>query len=49
MKLSAMKARCTTCKKVYTPTPKEIEEARDFGCLMNSCCMAPATVEQVTA
>lgn len=40
-----LKVRCTTCKKTYVPTDREMEEARDFGCFMSPCCMAPATVE----
>lgn len=43
-----VKARCTSCKKVYTPSAAQIEEAQSFGCLMSPCCSAPATVEQVT-
>ena len=49
MKLESMTARCTSCKKVYTVTEKQQEEAHYFGCLMSPCCAAPATVEQVTA
>ena len=49
LKLKQVKARCTSCQKVYVPSQKEMDEAKSFGCLMSPCCMAPATVEQVSA
>lgn len=41
------KAKCTICKKVYAMTEQQQTKARDFGCAMSPCCMAPATIEQV--
>lgn len=43
-----VRARCVCCSRVYTPSAKEMQEAREFGCLMTSCCSMPATVEEVS-
>lgn len=44
-----MKARCTTCSKVYTMTPEQMREAREMGVPFSPCCVAVATVESVKA
>lgn len=43
-----IKARCTSCRKVFTMTPGLLEEAKANGCAFSPCCYAPATVEHVT-
>jgi hypothetical protein len=47
--LIELKARCTSCRKVYRVTKKQMKEARAFGCMMSPCCTAPATPEEVKA
>lgn len=42
-----MRAKCTTCGRVYEHTPELQREAREFGCAMSPCHMAVATVERV--
>lgn len=41
-----MKARCTTCRKVYTMTSDQMREAREMGVPFSPCCHAVATVER---
>jgi hypothetical protein len=41
------KAKCTTCKKVWTLTPLEVLQAKAMGVPFSPCCYAVATVTEV--
>lgn len=43
----SIRGKCTTCGRVYEMTPEQRREAREFGCAMSPCCMAPAIVSRV--
>jgi len=46
-KVVEMRARCTSCRTVWTMNNVQKLEAKDCGCAMSPCCMAPATIESV--
>jgi hypothetical protein len=43
-----LKARCTTCKKVFTMSAAGMDEARQMGCAFSPCCQAVSTVQSAT-
>lgn len=43
-----IKARCTTCRKLFEMTPALLADAKSNGCAFSPCCYAVATVEHVT-
>jgi hypothetical protein len=46
--LVELKAKCTSCRKVFVVTEAQMTEARDIGCLF-CACGSVATVERATA
>jgi hypothetical protein len=44
-----LKAKCTTCQKVYTMSETQLNQAREQWCAISPCCGAVATVQWAAA